>query len=116
MKKNKKQNTIEQVNALFWRRKNESALEILLVEELDRLWSLPGGAKEPEDPSLLAAMKRELAEELELSEEEYELEATDIQVRFLYDKKGPLDTKKWESYPYSLSISTTAPISSQVRI
>ncbi len=80
-------NTIEQVNALFWR-KDKKGLEILLVEELEGIWSLPGGAKEPEDPSLTAAMKRELKEELGLHEQDCELQATKIQARFLYDKKG----------------------------
>lgn len=83
----KKKYFLEQVNALIWH-KNKGKIEILLVEEHDGMWSLPGGANDPEDRTLDDAMQRELLEELKLKSRSYVLSPTDIQVSFLYDRPG----------------------------
>lgn len=85
MVENQESNVVEQVTAIIWKQ-GENGLEFLLVQELDGVWSLPGGAKESVDNNLSDAMKRELKEELGLEESEYELTPTEIQARFLYDR------------------------------
>ena len=78
-------NIIEQTTAIIWRQ-GATGLEFLLVQELDGIWSLPGGARDPEDETLLDAIKRELREELDLETSEYEITPTEVVIRFLYDR------------------------------
>ena len=63
-------------------------LKILLVEELDGEWSIPGGAVEEFDESVKAGLQRELEEELGLEHDDYSSKDMNIQVSFIYDVPG----------------------------
>lgn len=54
----------------------------LLVKEPGGFYTIPGGCKEIEDVDVLSAIKRELEEELSLTEKDYEIHKTDIQKRY----------------------------------
>ncbi|HJN85213.1 MAG TPA: NUDIX hydrolase, partial [Patescibacteria group bacterium] len=61
---------------------------VLLVQESDKSWSLPGGAKEEFDTDIIATLHRELEEELGLYKKNYSVIATDISVSFVYDERS----------------------------
>ncbi len=75
---------IEQAYALIANDKNE----ILLVQESDDSWSLPGGAREESDKDMGVALQRELEEELGLTKNTYSVIPTDISVSFVYDERS----------------------------
>lgn len=79
---------LEQTNAIISQTINNELVFLLVEERGGGLWSLPGGAREPEDESLETTMRRELKEELGLEQYEYELQATNIQAQCFYNNPG----------------------------
>ncbi|MFA6198596.1 MAG: NUDIX domain-containing protein [Patescibacteria group bacterium] len=51
----------------------------LLTQELDGIYTLPGGCKDLDDVDSLSAMQREIKEELNLNTTDYEIRGSDIQ-------------------------------------
>jgi 8-oxo-dGTP pyrophosphatase MutT (NUDIX family) len=70
-------NIIKNVRAIIWK-KGESNLLFLLTQEPSGAFTVPGGCKDAEDTDLLAALHRELQEELYLDPADYSAQATDI--------------------------------------
>lgn len=64
----------------------------LLTQELDGVYTLPGGCKDLEDADPLSAMKREIKEELNLESSDYEIRDTNIQKT--YQKMYPDPTSE----------------------
>lgn len=62
--------------------------QILLTQESDDSWSLPGGASESSDKDTEATLIRELEEELGLASGDYSTTSTDISVSFIYDERS----------------------------
>ena len=75
---------IEQAYALI----TNDQEQILLTQESDDSWSLPGGARESSDEDMGATLIRELEEELGLTPETYQITSTDISVSFIYDERS----------------------------
>jgi len=66
-------NKIKNVRAVVWKVENGKKF-FLITQELAGNFTIPGGCKDLEDSDLLSAMKRELREELGLSERSYTIE------------------------------------------
>ena len=71
-------NIIKSPRALVYKIEGGQLL-FLLVKEPGGYYTIPGGCKEIEDVDVLSAIKRELEEELSLTEKDYEILKTDIQ-------------------------------------
>ncbi len=71
-------NIIKNTRALVFKKENGQR-HFLLTFEQGENYTLPGGCKDLEDQDLLAAMKRELKEELGLEKADYIITPTNIQ-------------------------------------
>jgi len=68
---------IKNARALFYKIENAD-LSFLLTQEDSGSYTLPGGCKDIEDPDLITTMKRELKEELQITDKAYSMRETDI--------------------------------------
>ena len=77
---------IKNVRAIIWKKGDGEPL-FLLTQELSGAFTIPGGCKDAEDVDLLAALHRELLEELHLDPADYSAQKTDIKKEYerLYD-------------------------------
>lgn len=73
---------IKNVRAIIWKKGDGGVPLFLLTQEPSGTFTIPGGCKDAEDADLLAALHRELQEELYLEAAEYSARATDIQKRY----------------------------------
>lgn len=80
-------NTIHTANAVLYRKKSGQK-QFLLVQETDRSWGFPGGAKDIEDIDLKTTLQRELSEELGLSQQCYSVAETNVVFEFEYGDKS----------------------------
>ena len=80
-------NIIKNVRAIIWKKSERGPL-FLLTQEPSGAFTIPGGCKDAEDADLLAALHRELQEELYLEPSDYSARATDIKKEYanLYDR------------------------------
>jgi 8-oxo-dGTP pyrophosphatase MutT (NUDIX family) len=80
-------NIIKNVRAIIWK-KDENRTLFLLTQEPSGAFTIPGGCKDVEDADILAALHRELREELYLDPADYFEQATDIKKEYanLYDR------------------------------
>ena len=80
-------NLIKNVRAIIWK-KSEGGPLFLLTQEPSGAFTIPSGCKDAEDADLLAALHRELQEELYLDPSDYSARATDIKKEYanLYNR------------------------------
>ena len=80
-------NLIKNVRAIVWKKSERGPL-FLLTQEPSGAFTIPGGCKDVEDVDLLAALHRELREELYLEPSDYSARATDIRKEYasLYNR------------------------------
>ena len=80
-------NLIKNVRAIIWKNGENGPL-FLLTQEPSGAFTIPGGCKDAEDADLLAALHRELQEELYLEPSDYSARMTDIKKEYanLYDR------------------------------
>ncbi len=80
-------NLIKNVRAIIWKKSEHGPL-FLLTQEPSGAFTIPGGCKDAEDADLLAALHRELQEELYLEPLDYSVQETDIKKEYanLYDR------------------------------
>lgn len=78
---------IKNVRAIIWKNGENGPL-FLLTQEPSGAFTIPGGCKDTEDADLLAALHRELLEELNLEPADYSARATDIKKEYanLYNR------------------------------
>ena len=80
---------IKNVRAVIWKQSDDGAPRFLLTQEPSGVFTIPGGCKDAEDADLLAALHRELREELCLEAADYSVRATDIEKRYPHLYGGP---------------------------
>ena len=74
-------NIIKNVRAIIWKETGMGRLS-LLTQEPSGAFTIPGGCKDAEDADLLAALHRELKEELYLDPADYSAQETDIRKEY----------------------------------